>query len=157
MKIVLRNSDTLTGLIFFCASIFILWQTSQFATSMEEIRAIGPQVFPNAIGGSMCVLSVLLFIQGMRKPVAPLWNKETLSKHFKLLLEITLCAASFIYLVEYLGVLIWMILFVIVMQYICGERSLKSILLVAAAASALMYGIFVIGLNIIFPIGILGF
>ena len=73
MKIVMRNTDTVTGLFFFCLSLVLLWQTRQFATSMETVRAIGPQVFPNAIAGTMCVLSLLLFAQGMRKPVVSLW------------------------------------------------------------------------------------
>ena len=46
MKIVMRNTDTVTGLFFFCLSLVLLWQTRQFATSMETVRAIGPAGFP---------------------------------------------------------------------------------------------------------------
>ena len=156
MKIVMRNTDTVTGLFFFCLSLVLLWQTRQFATSMETVRAIGPQVFPNAIAGTMCVLSLLLFAQGMRKPVVSLWVGGGFSRNAGLFTAITLCTASFIFLLQYLGVALWMFCFLVVMQYIIGDRSFKRMFLVAFLVSGMMYGIFVFCLNIVFPKGVIG-
>lgn len=156
MNIVMRNSDTVTGLFFFCLSLVLLWETQQFATSAETIRAIGPQVFPNAIAGSMSVLSLLLFVQGLRHPAAPLWKKGTLSRHAGLFAAIALCSASFLFALEYLGLMLWMFCFLVAMQWILGERSVKRLLLVAIPASGMMYGLFVLCLHIVFPKGVLG-
>lgn len=157
MKIVMRNTDTVTGLFFFCLSLILLWQTQQFATSMETIRAIGPQVFPNAIAGTMCALSLLLFAQGMRKPAVPLWGEGAFSRNAGLFAAMTLCAASFIFLLPYLGMALWTFCFLIAMQYVTGERSLRRMLLVAVPVSGTAYGLFVFCLNIVFPKGVLGF
>ncbi len=157
MKLLTRNSDTLTGLLFFCLSLVLLFETRRFATAMETIRAIGPQVFPNAIAGTMAVLSLILFIRGLGKPYAPLGNSGALSRKAALIAGLTCCIASSIVLLNLLGLVLWMICFLMAGQYILGERSWRRMVCLALGIAAVMYAIFVIGLSISFPVGMLGF
>lgn len=157
MKIIARNTDTLTGIIFFALSLAIIWETRKFATSAEEIRAIGPQVFPYAIAGTMGILSVLVFIKGLRAPADEHLRKKTFFHDFMVASIIAACSFCFIFFVEYIGVVPYMFLFLAILQYVLGERSIKNILLVAIIDTAAMYLIFAVCLKIVFPMGFLEF
>jgi len=157
MKILCRNKDTLFAVIFFLFSMYLFWEISHFHVAAERIRALGPRVFPNTMTGAMAVLSVMLFIKGLRQPRERIIPEKYMKKDLPRPLGMLLGSLSFMPLVDVVGFLVWSIVFLVALQAVMGEKRWLMNILMAFVISLSLYGVFSMALGVPLPRGPLPF
>lgn len=157
MNLICKNKETFFGLLFLLLSLYLLYEIQGFAMSAEKIRSLGPEFFPDILATSMGFLSCMLIIQGLRSPKGPIIPEAWRGGAFVAPLAYVLGAVSFMVLVTTLGFLAWSILFLVILQYLMGERRIGYNLLFACGVSGVIYVVFVTCLRVPLPPGSFGF
>lgn len=157
MNILFRNRETLGGALFALLGVYLLREISTFTVPMEKVRSLGPEFFPNVLAWALTLLSVALFIQGLRLPPAPIIPAAYRGRIGLRPLSVLLGLASFIFLAEPLGFVLWALLFLAVVQYMLGERRPFALIALAALITAALYLVFVTALHVPLPRGPLPF
>lgn len=157
MNILFRNRETSGGALFTLLGVYLLREISTFTVPMEKVRSLGPEFFPNVLAWALTLLSVVLFIQGLRLPPAPIIPAAYRGRIGLRPLSVLLGLASFIFLAEPLGFVLWALLFLAVVQYMLGERRPFALIALAALITAALYLVFVTALHVPLPRGPLPF
>ncbi len=153
MRILWKNKETVTGIVFFLLSLFLLHEISVFPATGERIRSLGPEIFPNLLSVSLGILSIVLFIQGLRLPAAPLLSRDIRENKIFPALMILVGMVAFMLLLRIFGFLLWSVLFLIAIQYVFGERRALHICGIAVGISLVLYTVFAFFLKIQIPNG----
>jgi len=157
MKIILRNKETLTGLFFVVFSLYLFWEIQNFTTTDETLRSLGPHVIPNILTSALLGLGTALFINGLRMPAAPLLAHHYTLKAALIPFLFILGTILFNLGVSFVGFCVWAALYLGVIQYFMQEKSFARGALLAICITGVIFGIFVVGLNVPLPINRLGF
>ena len=157
MKIILRNQETLTGLVCVGFSLYLFWEIQNFATTDETLRSLGPHVIPNILTTALLGLGAALYISGLRKPEAPLLSRRYSLKDARVPLLFVLGTILFNLGVSVIGFCVWAVLYLGVVQYFMQERNFKRGALLAMIITGVIFAIFVVGLNVPLPVNSLGF
>lgn len=157
MNTLFRNRETLGGALFALLGVYLLWEISTFTVPMEKVRSLGPEFFPNVLAWALTLLSAALIVQGLRLPPAPIIPAAYRGRTGLRPLSILLGLASFIFLVEPLGFVLWALLFLALVQYVLGERRPFALTALSVLITAVLYLVFVVALNVPLPRGLLPF
>lgn len=151
-----KNKECCGGVLFFLLSLFVLYETSTFEVTLERYRGIGPAEVPNILAGALLVLSVLLFISGVRKASFD-WRQALTGNRDKIRRAAALGGLMILLAVvhEPLGFVPACFLFTMAGQYVMGARTIRTMLLVATLLTAGVYAGFVLGLKVSLPSGVL--
>jgi hypothetical protein len=155
MKSLFKNKEVVGGLIFCAVSLYLFYEISTFPTTAERYRSLGPEVFPNVIAGSLLVLSILLFIQGCLKKQAPILSFKLLSLGSLKMFSIIALLIVFMLVIESIGFITWGLAFMVLVQFILGERRPANITLLSVAVIAVVYLVFAVLLKVPLPKGTL--
>lgn len=153
MNILCRNKETVCGGVFFLFGAYLLWEVGKFVAPPETVRSLGPDVFPGVLSWSLCALSLVLFIQGLRLPPAPIIPEKLRGGAAYAPAAVFGGCLSFMLFIESLGFLLWSILFLALLQYALGERRIPINLGFAIVFSLGVYLIFGFGLSVPMPRG----
>jgi hypothetical protein len=155
MKSLFKNKEVVGGLIFCAVSLYLFYEISSFPTTAERYRSLGPEVFPNVIAGSLLVLSIILFIQGLLKQQSPILSFNFLCLGSLRMFSIIALLIVFMLVIESIGFIAWGLAFMALVQFILGERRPATIALLSVAVIAVVYVVFAVLLRVPLPKGIL--
>lgn len=155
MKSLFKNKEVVGGLIFCAVSLYLFYEISTFPTTAERYRSLGPDVFPNVIAGSLLVLSIILFIQGLLKKQSPILSFKFLCLGSLRMFSIVALLIVFMLVIESIGFIAWGLAFMALVQFILGERRPATIALLSVTVIAVVYVVFAVLLRVPLPKGIL--
>lgn len=144
MKIQNRK-NVATGLLFLFIGVGTLWISSSYP--LGSASSMGPGYFPTILGTILCVLSLILFGDGLKREDA---EDEFLTWNFAPLLIITVAVILFAVLLEPAG----LVLSTMIMVFVSGLASPRSKLVTNIISAVLLAAItvaifsFALGLNI---------
>ena len=145
----LRGDDIVGGVIlFFCAATYAITTTFEEVPVMLS-QGIQPAVFPRALISVIAILSVILIIQGRRKPA-------TTRKPVPLVAFATAgLLAVFVAAIDWVGMMLGIFLFCLVLPALWGDRRYLWITVFAVLFPAGIFLLFSKVLEVRFPLGIL--
>lgn len=140
------RGDVAVALVIFvvCAVLYAI--TTTFASAPPSLsRGMQPRVFPQLVLGLIAFLALIILVQA--KPVDPRstgtdWRNVVLTA-----LACIGCVAIF----EYLGVIITLFLFAVLLPLLWGERRVVPVVIYAATFTLLVWGLFRGILGVHFP------
>jgi len=154
VKKIFKNKEILVGIIFLIGSLYILYEITQFPVTAERYRSLGPDVFPKFMAGTLCFLSIMLLIQGLRKAQTPILTFNLFSTAALRMFSIIAFLVIYMMFVETIGFILWGLIFMALVQVILGERRPGVIVLISVAVIGAVYLVFVIFLKTPLPKGI---
>ncbi len=153
----IKNKEILGGIIFFSLSLYLFYETSNFSSTTERYRSLGPAVFPYVLAICLGLLSIVLFIQGVRSPKAELFSFSMKTKASVQVLSLIAMLFVFLIWVEKIGFIIWSLSFMFLGQIILGERRLVTAMVLSIAVVGIIYLIFGFLLNVPLSSGFLSY
>ena len=145
----LRGDEIVGGvIIFFCAAAYAITTTFEEVPVMLS-QGIQPAVFPRLLIGVIAILSMILIIQSRRKPA-------TVRKPVPLVAFSTAgLLAVFVAAIDWVGMMIGILLFCLVLPALWGDRRYLWIAVFAVLFPAGIFMLFSKMLEVRFPLGIL--
>ena len=145
----LRGDDIVGGVIlFFCATAYAITTTFEEVPVMLS-QGIQPAVFPRAMIAVIAILSMIVIIQGRRKPAS-------VRKPVPIVAFATAgLLAVFVAAIDWVGMMIAILLFCIVLPVLWGERRYLWIAVFAVLFPVSIFMLFSKILEVRFPLGIL--
>lgn len=156
MKVKMKKADQVTGIVLLLFSAFIIEESSKMTLQVEFAPGYG--FFPFWLGILMATLSIMLFVDGWRRPAAldedaPLPNRRALLNVVVILASLGLYA----FLMEIFGYILDTLILVGLLLGVVEREKWQTTLFVAVLMTALLYVIFQILLGVPMPKGIFGF
>jgi putative tricarboxylic transport membrane protein len=154
MRLMMKKSDFITGLILFALAIYLMEEAWRMPPSGTASPGAG--FLPFWLGAALAVMSLILF--------ARVWRSRSTEKspfpEKRVLIEIGSVMgglAVYIALSEVLGFLVDTVLYVAFLMGIVQRKSWSTSLLVAASTTGGLYLIFQVLLNVPLPSNMFGF
>jgi hypothetical protein len=145
----LRGDDLVGGVIlFFCAATYAITTTFEEVPAMLS-QGIQPSVFPRALIAVIAILSMILIVQGRRKPASVRKPVPIVAFATAGLLGLFVAA------IDWVGMMIAIFLFCLVLPALWGDRRYFWITIFAVLFPAGIFILFSKMLEVRFPLGIL--
>ncbi|TDY57051.1 tripartite tricarboxylate transporter TctB family protein [Aminivibrio pyruvatiphilus] len=137
-----KNPSTIlgSGLILFSGGV--LYLVSQFSTAAEEFRALSPKFFPDLLGWTLLFLGAVIFVQGMRRPEKPVFSERPEKQAVVRAILFIFLVGAYLFFLSSLGFVLVTCLFMLVSQFLLGEKHLL--------LNILRTGVFVFLVNYLF-------
>jgi len=119
-----KNPSTIlgSGLILFSGGV--LYLVSQFSTAAEEFRALSPKFFPDLLGWALLFLGGVIFVQGMRRPPAPVFRERPERGAVVRAILFILLVGLYLRFLPVIGFFSVTALFMLLSQALLGEKSI---------------------------------
>ncbi len=154
MNIFFKNKNTITGIITFALSLYLIYEIKHFEIPNEEIRGIGPEYIPNVLAYFLCFLGCAAFIQGILSKKEDLQYTHLFTNQIVIPMLFFIGILSFIFFIEYIGFIIWSLLYLMICQYVLKEKRIVWNIGYAMLITGIIYCTFVIALNVQLPVGV---
>ncbi len=151
----LRNKATFLGTVLLVASVVFLIGVSRFPDTAARYRSIAPSFFPNLLGTALAVLSVLLFIEGVRSAPAPVFDIQGEKGNGMKAGLLVVVLIVFVSLFRILGFGIVSFLLTATLQLLLGERRALRVTGVSLLVAGSLHLVFVVLLRVPLPVGLL--
>ena len=148
-----RNKAFFSGCFFLLCSAYIFYLISQFPDTAAEYRTISPSFFPYVLSTVLAGLSILLMIEGSRKPAGSILSIRLNSKDTYRTGALLFILTIFASLLTTLGFVLDAFLFMVLVQFLLGERRWIVLIIVALLVSFGMYLIFATLFKVPLPLG----
>ncbi|MCB1426641.1 MAG: tripartite tricarboxylate transporter TctB family protein [Zhengella sp.] len=137
-----RMEDLIAGLVTALIGVFIIFEASGY--KLGTLRSMGPGYFPIMLGGAMVVLALLMIVTARPNDMPPVAGRDQVRGT----LFVAAAFIAFAFTVETAGLLVSV--FLVVFLSALGNRNttIKTALVLAAAASILSTLIFRVGLGL---------
>ncbi|HBG92593.1 MAG: hypothetical protein A2X54_03655 [Nitrospirae bacterium GWF2_44_13] len=155
-----RKDNFIYGGIALCSAAFLFWIIPAYTPEYPGY-GVAAAVLPNVTVGFILALSVLalamnIFSYLSAKPASPEKNlSEDSGKaakvHLRHLVSFIVPSVLLMYAMMWIGFIPAAIAFMLVIQYLCGQRKPVTIVLVALSAAFLVYGAMRYGLGAPMP------
>ncbi|HPK07866.1 tripartite tricarboxylate transporter TctB family protein [Aminivibrio sp.] len=152
-----KNPSTIlgSGLILFSGGV--LYLVSQFSTAAEEFRALSPKFFPDLLGWALLFLGGVIFVQGMRRPPAPVFRERPERGAVVRAILFILLVGLYLRFLPVIGFFSVTALFMLLSQALLGEKSIVMNLLRTGVFVFLVNYLFSGLLHVPLPLGPWGF
>ncbi|HPF84744.1 MAG TPA: tripartite tricarboxylate transporter TctB family protein [Aminivibrio sp.] len=152
-----KNPSTIlgSGLILFSGGV--LYLVSRFSTAAEEFRALSPKFFPDLLGWALLFLGGVIFVQGMRRPPAPVFRERPERGAVVRAILFILLVGLYLRFVPVIGFFSVTALFMLLSQALLGEKSIVMNLLRTGVFVFLVNYLFSGLLHVPLPLGPWGF
>lgn len=152
-----KNPSTIlgSGLILFSGGV--LYLVSQFSTAAEEFRALSPKFFPDLLGWALLFLGGVIFVQGMRRPPAPVFRERPERGAVVRAILFILLVGLYLRFLPIIGFFSVTALFMLLSQALLGEKSIVMNLLRTGVFVFLVNYLFSGLLHVPLPLGPWGF
>ncbi len=152
----MRFNDALTGAIILAFAVAIVAIAQTFPPVPGE--AFGPNLFPSLIGIGLGLCAIILIVGGIRRRhVPPLAQFDPWVRDRQSLITVALVPLGVVFYVlavEHLGFILCSFIILVTLLYRLRRRALSS-LIIAAAATGIIQGIFGNLLLVPLPLGLL--
>ena len=144
------TGNTIVGFLFAVAASATLYISNKTLKSASAMGDPGPKIFPNAVCAAIIILSVIIMLQSVSKPLTPF--KGALStperrQGCRRMLLVLAALALFLILWRYVPFLAAGMVFMFLLCMIFKERLLFSIIY-SAAVTGVLYIVFTILLKV---------
>lgn len=145
----LLHGDEIVGgaILVFCAAAYAITMTFEEVPAMLA-QGIQPAVFPRAMIAVIAILSVIVIIQGRRKPAATRKPVPIVAFATAGLL------AVFVAVIDWVGMMLGIFLFCLVLPALWGDRRYLWIAVFAVLFPVSIFMLFSTMLEVRFPLGI---
>ena len=152
-----KNPSTIlgSGLILFSGGV--LYLVSRFSTAAEEFRALSPKFFPDLLGWALLFLGGVIFVQGMRRPPAPVFRERPERGAVVRAILFILLVGLYLRFLPVIGFFSVTALFMLLSQALLGEKSIVMNLLRTGVFVFLVNYLFSALLHVPLPLGPWGF
>ena len=152
-----KNPSTIlgSGLILFSGGV--LYLVSQFSTAAEEFRALSPKFFPDLLGWALLFLGGVIFVQGVRRPPAPVFRERPERGAVVRAILFILLVGLYLRFLPIIGFFSVTALFMLLSQALLGEKSIVMNLLRTGVFVFLVNYLFSGLLHVPLPLGPWGF
>ena len=152
-----KNPSTIlgSGLILFSGGV--LYLVSQFSTAAEEFRALSPKFFPDLLGWALLFLGGVIFVQGVRRPPAPVFRERPERGAVVRAILFILLVGLYLRFLPIIGFFSVTALFMLTAQGLLGEKSIVLNLLRTGVFVFLVNYLFSGLLHVPLPLGPWGF
>jgi hypothetical protein len=152
-----KNPSTIlgSGLILFSGGV--LYLVSQFSTAAEEFRALSPKFFPDLLGWALLFLGGVIFVQGVRRPPAPVFRERPDRGSVVRAILFILLVGLYLQFLPVIGFFSVTALFMLTAQGLLGEKSIVLNLLRTGVFVFLVNYLFSGLLHVPLPLGPWGF
>lgn len=144
----IRNrKDFWSGLMFIFFGTMFVGLGNQYA--FGSAAKMGPGYFPQMVGGVLACLGVLIALGSIRRD-APM--ERIRAGSWRVVLQILVPVALFGLLLNTLGLIVSLLLLVVLSCFACKEYRWYEIGITATVLALLSYGVFVLALQLQFPL-----
>ena len=153
----MKKADQISGIVLLLFSLLVIAESAQMPLAVEFAPGYG--FFPFWLGILMAILSVLLVVNGRRRP-ADDQDAKPVFPHWEALRSIIAILAGlgvYVLLLEVLGYVVDTLLFVAFLMNVGGRSTRRTTILVAVVTTVALYMIFQVWLGINIPKNIFGF
>ena len=152
-----KNPSTILGSFIIIFSVGSLYLVSQFSVAADTFRSLSPKFFPEFIGYTLLLLGGVIFIQGARRPPAPVFETRPSRKSVVQAILFILLVGAHLLLLRKTGFLISSTLFMFFAQLLLGENRAVVNLVKTGAFVFAMHYLFSTLLRVPLPRGPWGF
>jgi putative tricarboxylic transport membrane protein len=152
----MNKAETVAGSVFVVIGVLVLLETLKFPYFLEGVP--GPGFLPLWVSFGIIGTGLVLTAQGIRRRLAPreeiMWPDTAGWRRVGLMLG---ALAVSLLLLEMLGFMVTVTLFMAVVVFCLGVRSWRMLVSVPLLSAIGLYGIFAVWLRVPLPKGILAF
>jgi len=157
-EIPVKSANIICGLFMmaFSAYAFIVTFSFRQFTSVP----IGPEFFPRLLAAGLFICSFALFLQGIMVNAKRYKKAPTISpfdKNMRRLFIGVVIILAYVLSWRPIGFLITTPLTIVGLMYLLGFRKYFLMILISLGATAVVYGSFSTFLNVLLPLGLMGF
>ena len=154
MAKLIKNKEMAGGIAFSLFSLWLFYEISNFDTTSERYRSLGPTVFPYFLTACLSILSVAMIVRGLREEKSRILSfsiKDSATFQMVLLIILVLGLSFFI---NEIGFILGGIGFMVLAQIVLGSRKWLILLTVSLAVVGIIYVLFAALLRVPLPEGI---
>ena len=136
----LLNKDIVAGIALILFSLWVIWESREFAAAAARFRGISPALFPTMLAVGIILLACVMIVRGLRK--GRNWEFTFDLRHPNSFIALGLVAATALYglTLEFLGFLLattlYALIFIIWMK---GAKPLRALAISCAAVGAIYF------------------
>jgi putative tricarboxylic transport membrane protein len=152
-----KNPSTLLGSLLVLFSAGVLYLVSRFSEAAETFRSLSPRFFPEYMGYALLLFGSVIFLQGVRRPRAPVFEVRPSRKSVLQAVSFTMLVGALLYFLPIAGFVVSSCLFMILAQLLLEEKRVLVNLLRTGTFVFAMHYLFSTLLRVPLPRGPWGF
>jgi putative tricarboxylic transport membrane protein len=147
------NKDVVAGIVLILFSLWVIWESREFAAAAARFRGISPALFPRMLSVGIILLACVMIARGLRRGRNWEFTFDLRQKNSYIALGLVVATALYGLTLDFLGFLVVTTLYALVfIVWMKGARPLKA-LIISCVSVGIIYFVFHTLMFVPFPRG----